>query len=63
MPDGNDSLYCFNFLTQREYGVSFLPAVSRLSLTPIDIGDGFPEGFGCSGQAMYWPKQSNFYIN
>jgi hypothetical protein len=21
-----------------------------------DIGNGFPEGFGCFGQAMYWPK-------
>jgi Group II intron, maturase-specific domain len=35
MPDGNDSLYCFNFLTQREYGVSFLPAVSRSALKEI----------------------------
>jgi hypothetical protein len=25
--------------------------------------NGFSEGFGCSGQAMYWPKQSNFYID
>jgi hypothetical protein len=42
-------------------GIGLPKPMWRLLLADLsDIGQRFPEGFGCSGQAAYRPKQSNF---